>query len=837
MPDFADCGIDVSGKSGGRVFVPCPLCSPSRKKAHQKLPCLTVDIDKEVWICNHCGSTGCLKTGWTGQNLNKINYNSMNKKSSNGSKHLYMDDNKKPSTTIYTYQDESYQDIMQAHRYYEKHEDGNNRPYFVKRFSQKRPDGNGGWINGLGENGTTRRVLYKLPELIDSTGAVYLCSGEKDVETLIAIGLNATTNSGGEGKWKEEYTPFFKDKKVVILEDNDEPGRKDGLMKSTALYGTAAKIKIIRFEELAENGDISDYLKERSFDEFLEKQSVAKLFTGNYSEYFGDEQEVDSADPTDSSNDASWPEPEPLIIESIKVPPFPLIVLPDESEPFIEGIATRLQCPPDYVAGSFEILLSTIVGNRCCIKPKRKDDWLVVPNLWGAIVGRPSSFKTPAMNSGLVNPLSNLETKAREEFKVETEKFEITLLKAEAKKKALKKDLESKAKTSDEMDKVINAWEASKENEDVPSLKRYKTNDPTVEMMGILLEQNPTGMLLVRDELMALFSSWDKPGREGDRSFYLESWPGDGSIVTDRVGRGTLFVDNLCISLFGGIQPGKLKAYLIGSMTGIQNDGLMQRLQILLFPEPIKDFKWIDEYADKAQKKRINKILEELAEIDFKEWGAVKGEFDKFPYFTFTDEAQEVFKDWYVKTIKETKEDNGNEMLQEHLAKYASLMPTLALLDHLFDIAIKSLDGLPSPTEEEIETNMVGISEKSALKATSFCEHLMKHAEKVYGLIANIELQAAAALLTKIKLRKLKDKFTTRDVERKNWALLNTPALVKSAFKELSETGWIREGETDKPTKGRQPLPFYSVNPKINNPNKETENSSNNPESSTDKTD
>ena len=94
------------------------------------------------------------------------------------------------------------------------------------RFSQRRPDGKGGviWdIKGV------RRVLYRLPELIAAVKAgqrVYICEGERDSNTAVALGCVATTMPGGVGKWRTEYDKFFRGGDVVVVSDND-PQAKD----------------------------------------------------------------------------------------------------------------------------------------------------------------------------------------------------------------------------------------------------------------------------------------------------------------------------------------------------------------------------------------------------------------------------------------------------------------------------------------------------------------------------------------------------------------------------------------------------------------------------------
>ncbi len=92
-----------------------------------------------------------------------------------------------------------------------------------------------------------------------------------------------------------------------------------------------------------------------------------------------------------------WPDPQPLPDELPPVPPFDLGLLPETFRPWISDIAARVQCPADFPAVAAMIGLAAVLGRKIGIRPKRHDDWLVVPNLWGAVIGPPSVMKTPAI--------------------------------------------------------------------------------------------------------------------------------------------------------------------------------------------------------------------------------------------------------------------------------------------------------------------------------------------------------------------------------------------------------------------------------------------------------
>ena len=105
-------------------------------------------------------------------------------------------------------------------------------------------------------------MLYRLPELLaaDSAHTVFVVEGEKDVDRLWAGGLVATTNPHGAGKWRPEYGESLRGRHVVILPDNDAPGRAHGEHVAHALHDQAASVRVVRLPGLAEHGDVSDWL-------------------------------------------------------------------------------------------------------------------------------------------------------------------------------------------------------------------------------------------------------------------------------------------------------------------------------------------------------------------------------------------------------------------------------------------------------------------------------------------------------------------------------------------------------------------------------------------------
>lgn len=126
-----------------------------------------------------------------------------------------------------------------------------------KTFRQRRPDGDG-WIWSAKD---VRVVPYRLPELLAAPDAiVYLVEGEKDADRLASLGLVATTNVGGAGKWKLAHSEFLRGRRVVILPDNDEAGRDHAKRANKSLRDVAAEVRIVALPDLPEKGDVSDWL-------------------------------------------------------------------------------------------------------------------------------------------------------------------------------------------------------------------------------------------------------------------------------------------------------------------------------------------------------------------------------------------------------------------------------------------------------------------------------------------------------------------------------------------------------------------------------------------------
>lgn len=221
--------LKVVKKRGHEYFCHCP--------AHEdKTPSLTVTTGDDERVLIHCHA-GCSPA----EILAKIGLEA---------KDLFPDSGKKQDEPGATY---DYVDTAGKLRYQVCRYPG-------KKFAHRRPAGSGGWI---WDTKGVERVPYNLPAVlkaIECSENVYIAEGEKDADELAALGLTATTNSGGAGKWTDRLAAYFKDANAIVLPDNDEPGKDHAKAVAKSLEGVATSVKLLELPGLDEKQDVSDWL-------------------------------------------------------------------------------------------------------------------------------------------------------------------------------------------------------------------------------------------------------------------------------------------------------------------------------------------------------------------------------------------------------------------------------------------------------------------------------------------------------------------------------------------------------------------------------------------------
>jgi 5S rRNA maturation endonuclease (ribonuclease M5) len=422
--------------------------------------------------------------------------------------------------------------------------------YEPKGFRMRRPTGKDSWSWNLEG---VRHVLYNLPDLrkADSRTIVYVVEGPKDADRLISLGLLATTNPMGAGKWRPEYSEEFRKRTVVILPDNDIAGRNHAAKVRDALQGVANAVVVVMLPGLPEKGDVSNYLDiEGNTVERLLKEVERTWHAQSAAEH---STEYGTPDETDS-----WEFPVPLNTMA-NAPDFPLRVLPNVLQRIVHKIASATNSPPDYAAVPALTIAAACIGNARHLAITNSHTQ--APCIFAGCVGRPGTTKTAPL-------------------------------------KILRKAVDAaQRRCLDDWQKELTQWEAKEENEQGtrPTPGRIVVGDTTTESLAVIWGENPRGVLMLRNELMRLIAGMNQyrsGGRGHDRQVYLDVFD-TNTIAIDRKSDKTrqgvpLYVQDPYLSIYGTLQPDVLPRLRGEVVRGIPpaDDGWFDRW-LLVYPSEL----------------------------------------------------------------------------------------------------------------------------------------------------------------------------------------------------------------------------------------------------------
>lgn len=622
--------------------------------------------------------------------------------------------------------------------------------YEGKKFRQRRPDGKGGWIRNLKDVG---RVLYRLPELLaaDPTQTVFVVEGERDADNLGAMGLIATTCPGGAGKWHLCDDRPLPGRRVVILPDADEPGRKHADQVARALYGKVTSVKVLSLPGLPEKGDISDWLAAGGTVEELLRLAA----------------EAPEREPAEAAGDPdSGLEP---LIEPYR--PFPLEVMPERVRAFVVETAAALGCDLAFVALPALSVLGSAIGTTRAIA--LKDSWCEWPVIWTGVVQRSGSLKSPAMDAA-VEPLRLAQIERLNECE------------------AARADYETQSLC---YDKRLAEWKRDKKSADPPTKPeqpaavRYVVGDCTTESLVPILLNNPRGVLLVRDELSGWLRGFDqyKARGGGDVAAWLEFWRA-GTLTVDRKtgDHRTMYVRRAAVSACGTIQPGVLTTTLTAEHFDC---GLAARLLLANPPERVK--RWNSRAVSRATIAGYEQVIRVLLALQHAE-GKHGPEPIRLP---LDGDALALWSEWYNRHAQRLA-DAGDDREAAALAKIEAYAARFAL--------IFALAETPDPAR------ISGVSSMSMRRGAALADWFAAESRRVYSLIAESDDDRERRGLVDW-IRRRGGTVTVRDLTRGVWRFRGGGTGARQALAELAEAEvgrWVHE-PTGK--KGGRPVERFEL--------------------------
>ncbi|AXA33174.1 DUF3987 domain-containing protein [Francisella adeliensis] len=432
--------------------------------------------------------------------------------------------------------------------------------------------------------------------------------------------------------------------------------------------------------------------------------------------------------------------PLPLPSDKKQLPRFNIDCLPKVIADYVSSLANAHQQPIQYIATSSLVSIAGLLGNKVCLDI---DDRKAYPILWGMLIGDSGTGKTPSINEPM-KPIKEIDKQLLDDYlkdyanyQTALELYEIELKKLKAKLKDCKDEQKQSIKGEIEAFKKLKPIK--------PYSREICINTATKEaLLSQLADDSPNGLILEIDELMDFIQSVIRAEKIEDHKLYVEAY-NNGSFKSKTISRGTQYIDNVTISIIGGVQTQRL----IDFTNKYNGSGLLARFQLI----PIAE-KYQREYKEAKLsfdiKSSYENLLNSLKQIpqrfNIVDNEKVKTEPKKYNY---TSEAKRLYIDWFNNIEKVKNESGQSDLMIEYLGKATNTFHALALIYHLAD-----------------NQDNYNINKEVVQKVIATLEYFYDCADYLYGYNFNKSLDLAKKIVDiKSKLNNKKG-FSIGDITR-----------------------------------------------------------------------
>ncbi len=680
-----------------------------------------------------------------------------------------------------------------------------------KTFRQRRPHGKGRWIDSLGN---VRRVLYRLPELVSGDSRpVFVVEGEKDADNLQALGLVATTNPMGAGRWQPAYSEFLRGKNVIILPDNDDVGRRHAEAVARSLAGIAASIAVVKLPDLPPKGDVTDWLEAGGTKEALLQMALdapsweppkaapePRFANGRLTDFGEEPAGADDA----PFGPPAWEEPIPLAGE-YAVPAFPVNLLPYRLASWVQAEAGATQTPPD-LAGC---LVLAIVGAALAGKFRVivRDGWSEPLNLF-TVVSLPPGDRKSAVFADALAPVQRAEAEDRERMEpiiaelASAHRVLENRLKATEIKAAKAEDPNEAGRFRDEARQLAKELVAHK----VPDPPQFYCDDVTPEKLTKLLARQGGRMLQASAEGTAFEIAKGRYSETANFDVYLKGHAGD-PLRNDRIGREQDATDRPALSVALAVQPDVLQG--LADQPSLRGRGFLARFLYSLpvslvgrravAPAPVSD----------QIAKGYWRIMAQLWELPASMDATGKPAPNWLRFAPAAERALRSFETWLEPRLAE-----GEEL--SHLAGWANkLAGAIARIAGIFHV-VKALSQ-DQPWQEPIPQETV----ECAIRLGR--DYFLGHALAAFGLMgADPRAEVGKAVLEWLKDRCEYSEYSEtappvvsrRDIHQAHRRKFKKVEDVDPVLELLVKHGWLHPTRIGQRGRGHQ-TPTYWVNPVV----------------------
>lgn len=461
-------------------------------------------------------------------------------------------------------------------------------------------------------------------------------------------------------------------------------------------------------------------------------------------------------------------EEETISLPAFRVEPFPVEVLPGSLARFVQEAAKALPCPPDFIGVPMLVMLGAAIGTSRVIQ--LKPGWTEGARFYVAVVADPGSRKSPALDL-VAGPLRERQRELHEEYKGAKEIYRSEVSQFEVEMEAWK---EANRKTAKE--KGPHPGEKPDEPEE-PVMAQVVTTDATLEALAVLLQQNPRGLVFLRDELTGWVHGMNqyKGGKGADRQAWLSFWNGAQVIVNRKSAKEPSVLDRPFVCVVGCLPPDVLSD--LADERG-REDGFVHRL-LFAYPEHLPPF-WIDASVSQEAQEGYRKVFKELLRLSP---GVDEAGRPAPVVVTFTDEGRGTFIEWVNSHHKEQEDLLFPENLRGPWAKLEGYCARLALI-------------LQEARYVSGEAKSESVDAPSVEGAAALIDYFKSHARKVYSRL-HVTKEDKQVELALAWIRKQGGKVTLREVLRYKVAGVKTKGEALQLLQDLGERGYgkIAEGE------------------------------------------
>lgn len=393
---------------------------------------------------------------------------------------------------------------------------------------------------------------------------------------------------------------------------------------------------------------------------------------------------VETTEPADERPD------EPLVMPSkpIRIEPwrpFPVETLPEPLRTFVVDSARAIGCDPAYIGLPVLVAAAAAIGMTFTLR--MKNNWFVKPILWGCIVGKSGTSKTPAFDAAMTFTRER-QAKARERHAAAMAQWE--------------KDLER-------FDVEHRKWEHDGGAEDDepqkpprPVMERVMTTNVTIEALASLLDSTPKGLLVAVDELSGLIAGFDRyaAGKGGDAPQWLSCYNAGAIVIDRKTGEPrTLFVPHAAVSVCGTTQPATLSRVMGREHV---ESGLLARF--LLVAPPAEPAVWSDDDIAEETLAATRELFQRLFDV-----APAVDEFGK-PMPNVVHKNADAHREWVRFFNRHNKRiaDLDDEDLRASFKKLEEVAARIALVVHV--VRLVTDGGVADPTYIDSDAMRAGIT-------------------------------------------------------------------------------------------------------------------------------